>query len=279
MRARPALSLVLSFASWSACAMPARAGGRDPAAAEVLFRDGRARMEAGDVAGACPKFAESLRLDYAPGSLLNLAACEERLGRLASAWQHYVQLSELLPPSDERRGYARERAATLERRLPRLTIRLTKRELGARVSRDDVELGSASLGEPLPVDPGEHRVVVDAPGRAAAQFFVTVREGERRVLDVAPAPPPPTNGQRNVGWVVGGAGVVSVATGAYFGVRAIDAPPGESSQSFARAADVTIGLGVVALVVAGCLLFYTPSDEAAPRAALRITPTGVGGTW
>src|SRR5947209_4053467 len=147
MRSAVALPVVLAVIGVE---LAAHAETRDPIAAEALFRNGRARMEAGDVAGACPKFAESLRLDYAPGSLLNLAACEEELGRLATAWQHYVHLSELLPATDERRGYARERATKLERRIPRLTIRLARSDLGVRVSRDDVELGRASLGEALP---------------------------------------------------------------------------------------------------------------------------------
>jgi hypothetical protein len=37
-------------------------------------------MSKGDVAGACRKFEESDQLDTAPGTLLNLAGCNERLG-------------------------------------------------------------------------------------------------------------------------------------------------------------------------------------------------------
>ena len=58
-------------------------------AAEALFSAGRADVERGDYASACPKFADSQRLDPAPGTLINLADCEEHVGQLARAWQHW----------------------------------------------------------------------------------------------------------------------------------------------------------------------------------------------
>src|SRR5512136_2811036 len=75
---------------------------RDPAAAEVLFREGRKLVAANDFAAACPKFAESQRLDPAVGTLLNWAACEEHVGKLASAWQRWKEALDALPPGDDR---------------------------------------------------------------------------------------------------------------------------------------------------------------------------------
>jgi hypothetical protein len=62
-----------------------RAASADSAAAEALFREGRDAAKHGDLETACADFAESQRLDPAPGTLLNLAECEEKLGRVASA--------------------------------------------------------------------------------------------------------------------------------------------------------------------------------------------------
>ena len=51
--------------------------------ADTLFRQGRASAEAGDYPHACVAFTESFRLEPALGTLLNLADCEEHVGRVA----------------------------------------------------------------------------------------------------------------------------------------------------------------------------------------------------
>ena len=58
----------------------------DQAAAEILFQEGIHLLDEKKFAEACPKLEESVRLERAPGALLNLAACYEGLGKTASAW-------------------------------------------------------------------------------------------------------------------------------------------------------------------------------------------------
>src|SRR5262245_45677325 len=97
----------------------------DAAAAEALFREGRAAADAGNHEKACKKFAESNRLDPAPGTVFNLADCEEKLGHVATAWTLFREVTQKLPSSDERHRIAMARATALEPRLPKLSIRVT----------------------------------------------------------------------------------------------------------------------------------------------------------
>jgi hypothetical protein len=297
----------------SAALPPSDARPRDGAGAEALFREGRAGMEAGDYAHACPKFAESLRLDFAIGTVLNLAACEEKVGRLASAWQHYRQVVEMLPPEDERHPLAAARADALDARVPRLTISMVApAPQGTRVTRDDVDLGDPSLGVALPVDPGEHVVMVIAPGRADRRWVVQIRESERRQLTIEPGAVRDAavvrttsahDARRPAGFVVGGLGVASLAVGSYFGVRALnsrsDSDAGctngrcrdaasanayDDAKSFAHVADATLAIGIVGVAVGSYLVLTssTTTETAAPtvaRAGLRATPSGVGLSW
>ena len=54
---------------------PFRNRERQDAAAETLFREGKALGTDGKIAEACPKFEASLELDRSLGTLLNLADC------------------------------------------------------------------------------------------------------------------------------------------------------------------------------------------------------------
>src|SRR4051794_38040553 len=98
---RAALLSLTVFVAGSA-ASTASAEPRDAAAAEVLFHDAREAMKANQYALACSKFEESQRLDPAPGTLLNLAECEEKRGRLATAWQYLKHALDSLPANDDR---------------------------------------------------------------------------------------------------------------------------------------------------------------------------------
>jgi hypothetical protein len=168
----------------------ATAEATDAAAAEQLFMAGRAAMEKGDLKAACERFAESHRLDPAAGTLINLADCLDRQGKIASAWQRWKEAVDLLRPDDERRAAVAERARAIEARLPKLELRLSAAAPpGTVAERDGIALGSASFGISLPVDPGPHRIVAKAPGRAPREYPITVKEGESSTLEIEPGEP------------------------------------------------------------------------------------------
>ncbi len=216
---------------------------RDPAGADMLFRQGREAMKAGDYARACAKFAESDRLDPATGTVLNLAQCEEKQGRFASALAHYRAAADALTPDDPRTNVARQGMASVEARVSRLMVRLASNApAGTIVLRDGIELGGASLGISLPVDSGTHEVVTRAPGRTDSRRTVSLAEGgSLQVIaqvgeplrnsepTATTASPPvaaaPTEGspgatQRTLGYVTAALGIVGVGVGTYFSLRA-----------------------------------------------------------
>jgi hypothetical protein len=177
-----ALGLALALLPSRALAEPT-----DAAAAEQLFVAARAAMEQGDLKTACERFAESQRLDPAAGTLINLADCLDREGKIASAWQRWKEALDMLRPDDERRAAVSQRAQAIEARVPKLELRLsTKAPTGTVADRDGVALGSASFGISLPIDPGPHRIVGKAPGYAPREYAITIHESESTTLEIEP---------------------------------------------------------------------------------------------
>src|SRR5579862_9018298 len=149
------------------------------AAAQALFEQGRALVEQGRFADACPKLAESERLDPGIGTMLWLADCYENASRTASAWASFKEAAAAAAMKhDERERVARERAAQLEPKLARLIIAVGP-SAGERIEvrRDGVTLGSAEWGVPIPVDPGPHSVTASAPGRLRWSATVELANG------------------------------------------------------------------------------------------------------
>ena len=98
--------------AWLALA-PSSARAQD-ANAEELFRRAKALMTANKHAEACPMLEESYRLEKAMGTLLNLALCHEKIGKVASAWVEFraveQQARAASPPREDRAKLAREHA-------------------------------------------------------------------------------------------------------------------------------------------------------------------------
>jgi hypothetical protein len=171
--------------------------------AEALFEEGRKLVADGKYSDACPKFADSQRLDPSASTLLNLASCYEKLGRSATAWATYKEAASVANAAGraEYVAAAQRHADALTARLSRLTITVAGSLEGIRVERDGVAIDSAEWGTPIPVDPGEHTVSASAPGHQSWASTVDMTQGSTQVTIAVPpleplpgepsSPPPP----------------------------------------------------------------------------------------
>src|SRR5215471_3170993 len=163
---------------------PARAQstGRNPAAAQALYDEARRLVKAGNYQEACPKFKESYQLDPGGGTLLNLADCYEKQGRLSLAWSTFKEAAVIAQRDrrDDRVEFANQHVAALEKRLAHITVVVTEngRVPGLAVTVDGSLLGEAAWGVAMPVDPGKHEVRAEAPGRRPFVTTVDVPSGK-----------------------------------------------------------------------------------------------------
>jgi hypothetical protein len=159
-------------------ARPAVAAPNDSALAETLYQTARELMDQGKYAEACPKFAESYRVGPATGTLLNLAACHEAQGKLASAWAEFMNASVAARRDGrpDRVQYADEHARDLLPKLSRLTITAAPGldTSTVEIALDGTLVGPATLGVAAPLDPGEHVVEATSPGKRSFSATVTL---------------------------------------------------------------------------------------------------------
>lgn len=155
-----------------------------------MFNQARELMGKQQYALACPKLEESLRLDPAPGTRFNLADCYEHIGRTASAWGAYLEVASAAKRAGlaDKEKIARDRAAALEPKLPKLVVEVPggASVQGLVVRRDGTTVGQPSWGTPTPVDQGEHVVDATAPGKRPFKKIVSItKEGVTETVSVA----------------------------------------------------------------------------------------------
>jgi hypothetical protein len=216
----------------------------DITTADALFAEANKLAAAGNYGAACPKLAESQRLEPAVGTQFNLADCYEHLGRTATAFALFTDVAHIARAAGkfERERLAKERAAALEPNLPRVRITVVAPAPGLELNIDDLSIArdrwSEGAGqEGIPIDPGDHRISATAPSRtgwerplvatASATTNITVPElvdpTPRAPVDGSrPRPPAQTSStQRTIAIAVGGAGLAGIAVGAIAGAIAI----------------------------------------------------------
>lgn len=304
---------VAATLGWSAvaAAQPSNA-----ALAESLFREGKRLSTEKKYSEACPKFAESYRLDPGLGTLLNLATCHESEGKPASAWAEFSDASsQARREGDSDRGQlAEEHMKALEPKLAHVSVGLASGAAvpGLLIKFDGRELSSAALGVQFPVDPGKHLLEASAPNKQSyAQNFdapstpttlaVTIPILQDGVPAPLPPPPPgtvapvapspaPEGGHSNTGLIVSGVATGLFAVGA--GVTAVlysskrgdfntannagDPNAKDKRDSAQSLGTANLVLTGGALVSAGFLIYFVATSGSHERVPIASAPSRFG---
>jgi hypothetical protein len=217
---------------------------------------------------------------------------------------------------------ARAAAAALAPRVPKLVIDVPAdvRVDGLSVTRDGIAVGAPQWGTAVPLDAGEHTVEASAPGHETWRTVVVVPESGAAPTTIVPklvkapqreevlpperkpapqtAPPFELGTQRIVALGAGGVGVVGLAIGTIFGVKAMSnksdaqqscdgaacrTDEGVAAGNAAHSAGnvATVGMIVAAAGLAGGLVlwFTAPSEKPAAEVSVGLGRVEVRGVW
>lgn len=154
--------------------------------AGALLKEGTALMGEGKLAEACPKLEESQKLSPSAATLLEVASCHEKQGKIATAWQEFIDAEAEARKAGNKRLQtdAKGRSARLELRIPRLTLKVAAAADGLEVKIDGAPVDRSSFNQPSPIDPGEHKVTASAPGKKPWEGAVKLKQGERKTVTI-----------------------------------------------------------------------------------------------
>ncbi len=281
----------------------------DVATADALFNEANALAAAGNYAAACPKLAESQKIEPAVGTQFNLADCYEHLGRTATAFALFEDVARIARAAGkfERERLARQRASALAPKLAKVRITATSPAPGLELKIDDVVI-PRDRWPGTPIDPGEHEVSASAPSRrawnghvvanAAATTEITVPE----LFDPTPPPsvpppalpPPVPSTQKTLALAIGGVGLAGIAVGAIGGAMSIGSrssaqdtcpeatyhfrcPTAQGTDDWNAATTAgnvsTGGFVVGGVAIAGAAVLWLTAPSAKARAG--VTATGI----
>ncbi len=292
-----------------ASVMVARVVWADPAdqpsaVAAKLFEEGRALAKAGDYAGACDRFGKAHELDAGVGIELNLADCDEHLGRVVLAYHlfDHAAAAAAAAGNDAQGKLARGRADALAAKLGTVVVDLPNpTAAGLELTIDGHKETPAAEVREI-VNPGTIEVSVTVPGKPPFSQSTHASAGGTAVVVVtsdkpAAVVPTPTFVSRRrrswarAGYALGGGAVAIAATSVAIGLvarsnyqaqyanqsctRGVGCnAAGFEQQRHARSlANVATGFGIAAAVLAaGSAVAFV----AAPRDNVTVSLSGAG---
>lgn len=176
---------MLAVAVWSA---PALADGdvsqAELATARALFEEGVTREDAKDWAGALERFKRVAEIRVTPQVNYNMARCYEQLGKTMTADVYYARVEKGNAPDLAK--LATKSRAGLAAKIPSVVLR------GPADLTFTLDGNAATLGTPIPLDPGKHELVSHRGVESATKSFDLTTGKLEVALPDPPPPAPPT---------------------------------------------------------------------------------------
>jgi hypothetical protein len=189
MRCRGLSLVVVMFALVGSASAEDKTGKQKQA--DELFEEGRKLLNAGDqnAEAACAKFDEAIKLDpEAPGTMLNLGLCNEKLNKYKTAlyWFRKAQARAAETNLPDYETAAKQHTVDLAGKVATIKIAFTgTAPAGTKVRLDNQEVAPADYLS-AEIDQGPHTLVAGAPGYKiyTHEFTVEGRGGETITIEL-----------------------------------------------------------------------------------------------
>jgi hypothetical protein len=272
------------------------------AAARELFEEGLKLEDKGQWNEALERFKKVSAVKMTPQVRFHIALCLENTGKLVDALVEF-QRAQSDAASDSTASVVASNAgkhvADLKERIPRVVVKVPSGIDGITVTIDDAPVSGGLTGTPIPLDPGAHKIVVQAPTRTTFTKNVELVERGKVVTVEASLPsaeanndvvgddkkddkPEPTKsgGAGPLPWIFGGLGVAALAGGGVLHLLArgtvsdLEEACGpnrsacpesmrdtaERGKTYSTYGNVLLGVGVLGVATAAVLFIVAPSS-------------------
>jgi len=195
--------------------------------ADKLFAEGLALRDT-NLKQSCEKFQASFEKNpQAIGTLMNVALCDEKFGKIASAVAKFSEAADRAREGNlpEYLEEADKHIKALTPDLAKVTVKfLTKAPSGTKVlvGEQVIAMSLIEANKEIPVDPGELVIVVSAPGRLAYETKMMIGKKEVKSIEVPELKEGVTvkSSRRTIGLITTISGGATIATAVVLGLVA-----------------------------------------------------------
>lgn len=298
-------TVVYAQAKSPAAKAPAAAKPGDKKAAGAAFKKGKEAFDKKDYKAAKESFLQADEILPAGTAQYYIAKSSEELGELQDAVKYYEKALTDAKLKDEHATDAKARIEALKKKPAK--VKVTSDPPGATIVVDGKPIAEKTPAE-IELEPGTHKITLQAAGKKdneqAVEVVAFTGATLNATLEAAPPPaedpfakkpetppppapepapaPAPVDTKKDMTWVyvTGGAAIVALGVGTFFGLQAMsskskfddaitagDAPMArderEKGTRNALISDMGFGIGITLAVTSAVLYFTRPEPEKA----------------